>query len=457
MEIDLHDSTFTHFMKSIFCLLLLAASALVAADARLEFALGVLEGSRGNAAIAGAHFETARLADPLALPLLRRGVDARIAAGDRAGAVTLYRNLANARPDDLTVQLVYADFLEQQAGGDSLALRLADETLVKALEKHPSNSEIIRRLAEHALAATDRGRQQELMEMLSADDAAATLLYASISRRLSDPDDKLARDKLDQRFQRAMEISPADPVLARAASEHFRESGRLDEAIEILERHVAAAPSSLVLRTRLGVLFFSAKRDAEGEAALKEVLGISPNQALAHQALAKFYRLRDMPAPARIHASELLKLRGGSAADFTKLADAWLEADEPRQARLLLEKAAFDHPDNVSILEKLAVATRRDPETRANASRLFREAEAARAADAAASPAFLLESAEALIDSGQSKAAEQRLRAAIRAFPADATLEAATALRRLASLWETENRNLDAARALRQRADALEH
>ncbi len=444
-------------MKSIFCLLLLTTSPLLADDARLEFAFGVMEESRGNEAIATTHFEAARVADPLALPLVRRAVAARMAAGDRAGAVTLYRNLANARPDDLAVQLVYTDFLEQHGGGDSLALKLANETLVKALEKHPGNSEILRRLTEQALAAGDRGRQQELMEMLAADDAAAAILYASISRRLAEPDDTAARTKVDQRFQRAMKVFPSDPVLARAAADHFRESGRLDEAIAVLELHVNAAPSSLALRTRLGVLFFSAKRDAEGEAALKEVLEISPNQTLAHQALAKFYRLRDMPELARVHTSELLKIRGGSPADFTKLADAWLQAGQPREARLLLEKAAFDHPESPEILEMLAIATRRDPETASLASRLFREAEAARPADSPVSPAFQLESAEALIDSGQTKAAEDRLRAAIRAFPAEATRETATALRRLALLWEAENRNADAARALRQRADALEN
>jgi predicted Zn-dependent protease len=446
---------FNHFMKSIACLLLFTTASLPAADARLAFALGILEKLRGNKAAADGHFDAARLADPVALPLVRKAVEARMVAGDRAAAVTLYRNLAAARPDDLAIQLVYADFLDQQAGGDSLALKLADQTLGKALAKYPGNTEVIRRLAEHALTRGDRERQLELMELLP-DDPQATVLYASISRRLAEPNDKSARSKVDARFLRAVISHPADPMLARAASEHFRESGRLDEAIRILERHAQAAPSSLALRIRLGVLCFNAKRDAEGEAKLKEVLEISPRQALAHQALAKFYRLRDRPQPARIHASEVLRIRGGSPTDFAKLADEWLAADDPRQARLLLEKASFDHPNDIPILEKLAVATRRDPATRDHASRLFREAEAARPTDAPASPAFELESAEALIDSGQSQAAEERLRAAIRAFPPDATRETAAALRRLALLWETENRNAAAAKALRHRADSLE-
>jgi predicted negative regulator of RcsB-dependent stress response len=76
--------------------------------------------------------------------------------------------------------------------------------------------------------------------------------------------------------------------------------------------------------------------------------------------------------------------------------------------------------------------------------------------DAKPDAAFLLESAEVMLEEGQSKAAEESLRAAIRSYPPEAKVETAAALRRLARLWEEENRNAEAARALRQRADALD-
>jgi len=138
------------------------------------------------------------------------------------------------------------------------------------------------------------------------------------------------------------------------------------------------------------------------------------------------------------------------------LADEWLAADDPKAARILLEKAVFEQPENWELSQKLAIATRRDPATRAQAARIFREAELAKPVDAIAGPEFLVESAEALLAEGQSKAGEERLRNAIRAFPPEARKETAAALRRLALLWESENRNTDAARALRQRADGLD-
>jgi predicted Zn-dependent protease len=426
-----------------------------AENARLEFAFGVLEQIRGNDT-AQDHFEKALLADPLALPLVQRAVTHRLANGDRSAAVKLYRDLAIAKPDDLRIQLTYTDFLDQQSDGDTLALKLSNDTLEAALAKHPRHPQILRRLFQHAQSAADKAKQLELLEMFSKDDPESTLLYKGLSRGMFEAEDAAAREKLDQRFLSSFEAHPEDPSLARAASDHFRDTDRLDKAIDILKRHVEQAPSSLEMRTRVGILCFTAKRDDEGESALKEVLEINPRQSLAHQSLAKFYKLRKNPEPARYHAGELLKIRGGSPSDFINLADEWLAADDPRQARLLLEKAAFDHPDHPELAIKLAIATRRDPETRDQAARLFREAEAARPVDAKTEPAFLVESAEALIAQGQSKAGEERLRNAIKSYPPEAKKETAVALRRLALLWETENRNLDAARALRQRADAMD-
>jgi predicted Zn-dependent protease len=370
--------------------------------------------------------------------------------------VKLYRDLSLAKLDDLEIQIAYADFLEQQGRGDALALKLSSQTLEAALARSPGHPQVIRRLFQHAQASGNQSRQTSLLDQLSVDDPASVILYASLFGSVFDSGDAGALSQLDQRLLHAFHAHPAVPELARVASDHFRNTGRRDQAIEILKRHAAPAPASLDLRTRLGILYFEAARNAEGEATLKDVLTIHPRHALAHQALAKYYRSCNQPELARFHASELLKIRSGSPSDFIKLADEWLAAEDPRQARLLLEKAVFKHPENPDLARRLAIATRRDPSTRGLAARLFAEAEAMHSATEPPEPVFLVEVAEALIAQGQSKAAEDRLRAAIKAFPPAARKETAAALRRLAILWETENRNLDSARALRQRADALD-
>ena len=74
----------------------------------------------------------------------------------------------------------------------------------------------------------------------------------------------------------------------------------------------------------------------------------------------------------------------------------------------------------------------------------------------AGDPVFLREFAEALLEAGQTPAAEERLRLAIRGYPAEQKKESAAALRRLAGIWQQEKRNEEAAKALLQRADSLD-
>ncbi len=432
-------------MCSLFFLLPLRA----ADDARLEFAFGVLEQSRG-AAGANERFEAARLADPTALPLVRLAVDRKMKDGDRAGAIRIFRGFSKARAGDVRAQLAYADFLINVGGGDAGALKLIEESLVPLLEKDPGNVAVIRRLVEVARERGDDAAAVGWLKSLATDDAEAALLFGAQARSLN------LADEAGMRYEAALMAEPGNAVLARAASDHFRRVGRMDDAVAALQRHIGAAPWSLGLRARAGVLLFAGKRHAEGEQVLKELLTIDPRHALAHQALAKYYRLEKREPEAAFHARELLKIRGGTVSEFLEFAKERLEAGDAREARLLLEKAVFDHPDDPRLRTTLAVATHKDPETRARAGRLFREAEAVLAGDVDPDPEFLTNSAEALIEAGHTKAGEDRLRSAIRAYSPEAKEETAAALRKLAELWQSEGRNADAAKALLKRAEALD-
>lgn len=431
-------------------------AAIAAENPRVAHAFGVLEEIRGHQERAAAYVEKARGLDPTAAPLVRRAVERLLEARKRAEAIRLWQELAAARPGDATLQTAYADFLVRQGSGGALALKLATDTLESQLARYPGNPEIIRRLCSIYQNQGGLARCRELASRLAPGEPAAVLLFADLARTLHDRDDTSARDETARRFDLALTEQPGHAGLARAASEFHRNAGDREKAIEALTRHITAAPWSLDLRARLGILLFAANRGPEGERVLLDLLAIHPRHGQAHQSLAKYYRMNGDAGAAARHADEALKIRGGDPAEFLKLADEHLAANRPREARLLLEKAVFDHPENPDLRMKLAVASQRDPESRARASRLFREAEAAAPEDVITDPLFLTGSAEALIASGQSKAAEERLRAAIRLHPPEAKAETAATLRRLATLWETENRNLAAARALRQRADALD-
>ncbi|MCW1924486.1 hypothetical protein OKA05_18110 [Luteolibacter arcticus] len=446
-------------MKPAALLWLAVMSSPLAASPQLDFAFGILAEQRGERKAAAEAIEKARVADPAAYPLVSRVAEQRRADGDLEGASTLYREFAAGQPERIEAQLAYADFLREASPDDDFAAKLARDTLEKSLDRFPGDLSIQRRLFRVYEALEQRDRSLAMFEAIASSEPGPAEVFeaANMARTLFPKDDLKARARVDELLKGACLRVPQDPVLARAASEHFRTTGRLPEAVEILAKHVEAVPSSLALRTRLGILQLAAERLEEGEGTLLAVIAIDANQGLAHQSLAKLYRKQERAAEARLHAAQALKVKGGGVSEFVELADEFLDADLPRDARLLLEKAMFYHPQDADVAVKLAVATRRDPESRERASRLFREAESLSGEKGPTTdPVFLTEFAECLLESGQTKAAEDRLRTAIRGYPPERKKETAVALRRLAGIWQGEKRNEEAAKALLQRADGLD-
>ena len=127
-------------------LLYLAASLTAGASPRLDFALGILAGQRGDTVAEAAAIAKAREADPAAFPLMVRVAGERQTAGDLAGASTLYREFAAAWPERLEAQVAYADFLRESSPDDDFAGQMARETLEKALERFPGELGIQKRL-----------------------------------------------------------------------------------------------------------------------------------------------------------------------------------------------------------------------------------------------------------------------------------------------------------------------
>lgn len=426
------------------------------ADGLLDFSYGVLEQQRGDEVAAAAHFAKAYEADPTAMPLVKIIANARMYEGDRAAALEAFERVIKARPDEPFIALEYGDFLGEVGKGDTLAQRKREEIYGKVHETMPGAYIALERLLRVSRERGDDHRAKQLLEKLVTDSETAVRYYVATTKSLYDSRDEKAAARIDARFAEAMDSHPEWSGTARAASDHFRQTNRLEKAIGILRKHVDARPSSLDLKIRLGILLFSDKQDEEAVKILREVLEVHPKKALAHESLTKHFRQKGMLDKARGHAAELLGIRGGTPEEFLELADELTAANEFRAARILLEKAVFRHDEDAKLMMKLAIATSRDPDTKDSAARLFREAEAMLANPADMDPGFLVASAKELLAQGQVKAAEERLRNAIRTFPKESKKETAAAMRALAEIWISENRNLDAARALISRAEAME-
>lgn len=423
--------------------------------ARREYAKAVLSAVRNDDAQRITHEEAARLAHPTAGFLVSRSASRALEAGDVKTASTLYRELAKAHPDSLNAQFLYADFLRSQSKDDDFALKLAVETLEAMLPKNQDRPDLLERLLRLYEQQGKREKSQALydayMKLPQADPAVA----AKFSRTLHDIDDEKNREQLDTMYRNRMEESPRDPVLARAASEHFRSTDRLAEAIRMLEIHTKAAPSSLDMRVRLGILQLSDKRTEQGEKTLLDALEIAPTLFLAHQSLAKLYTKQEKMELARHHRAELLKIRGGEIEEFRELALAWIEVNEARRARLLLEKAVFHHPKDVGLAYLFAIANQRDPETTKNAFALF-EAAGKLSTEPIVDPMYLRATAEAYWTAGKADVAESSLRQAIKLYTPAQKKESASGMRLLASWWQQQNKNVEAAKALIQRAEMME-
>ena len=236
----------------------------------------------------------------------------------------------------------------------------------------------------------------------------------------------------------------------------------MDRALAVLEEHLELSPSSHSIRTRLGLLQLSNKDEAAGEKTLLDVIAIDPDQSLAHSSLAKLYAQRDEPLLALGHRAEVLRIRSGSPDEGIQVANEYLDLDQPHEARLLLEKFRFDHPDSPGIHARLAIATLRDGLPQ-EAARLFRQAEAL-AEDSKEEDArkyldvdFQVEFADILIEADDLAGAETRLRQAAQGLDLDAEPKKyARAVTALAKLWLDQGKNEAPAKALLQRAIMLD-
>jgi tetratricopeptide (TPR) repeat protein len=443
-------------MKWLICCLL-CSPALDAADfslARREFLRALLAQQQVDSEAQQIHLRRAQAADPGSLVLTQRVADMAMQQGDIKAASRLYRDLAKQRQDLLAAQFLYTDFLRAQGHDDDFALNLATKHLESLQHQYPAHPEVTERLLRLYQQRGWREKSEALFQSYQAHPQADPRIAQSFARLLRDQDDQQSRAQLDAMYRERFSLTPQDAQLARDAAEHFRQSGRIDEAITTLLAHVRAAPSSLDLRVRLGILQLAHQQTANGEKTLLDAISIDPTLVVAHQALAKLYQQQRQPKRARKHRSEMLQLRGGDAREFAQLSEEYLQSKEFQPACSLLEKAVHRYPEDRDLLYLSGIAHELARSPAPKVLHFFQRAEKI-PSDCPPSPRYQYHSAIAHWQSGDKEAAEQRLRAAIKQYPAEAKEETITALRLLASWWQEQGKHPSAAQALLRRAEML--
>lgn len=400
----------------------------------------------------------------------------------RKASQTLHQ-FAKAHPQHLTAQLRYTNFLHAVSPRDETARQLAIDTLERAIQNHGLSPTLFSNLLNRYEQGEERPKSLDLYQKFSTqkkasspdqssqlDDPSHWQSLLNAARTLfpaNSPEFQSANDRAHQNLHRT---SLDNPDVARQISEYYRKKSNLPQAITTLQEHLDLTPSSHSLRTRLAILQLANKQPDDGESTLLLNLSIDPRQPLAHNTLAKHYQRNNQNEKRLYHRAQALRFGSGVPAEFLALANELLLTNNlthTHNARLLLEKARFDHPSNLEILAQLAIATARDttsPNHTLAASRLFRQAETLITelpsdeqdeARALLSSDFQLEFATLLLQSKSPQSiqlAETRLRQAIRSIPPDQPQKSARALASLAQLWLDQNKNHAAAHSLLRRA-----
>lgn len=437
-----------------------------------RYAKGVFAETRQDWEAARTHYEETLAQDANCYPLVTKVTSFQSfrphddpSFQDIPSATATIRNFAQSNREHLTSQLYYANFLRQFASGDAIANQAALETLELANENFPHTDVVFSPLIS---LYENLERRQDSLRILEEELAASSedpnhwLALVPQIKTLFAADDPQYTAKLEQAMAKVEEHGLHRVDIARRVSEFHRSKGGLRPAIAVLQKHLEMAPSSHSLRTRLGLLHLSNQDEAQGEQTLLDVIAIDPDQSLAHSSLAKLYTKRKEPVKALHHRAEVLRIRGGSPEDAILVADEYLALDKPHEARLLLKKFRFNHPESPGIHARLAIATLRDGLTE-EAARLFRQAE--RLAEESKEEEaqqyldadFQIEFAQTLIAADDLQAAETRLRQAAQGLDLDAEPQKyARAVTALAKLWLEQGKNEAPAQALLRRAVMLD-
>jgi len=112
--------------------------------------------------------------------------------------------------------------------------------------------------------------------------AAGVLTVVTVAgqRRLSSPAEREIRE-----LTRVLEEDPADTNARLALGYAYQRAGRYQDAISAYDAVLSAAPDSTAALYNKGISLLEIGRDDQGEEALRHVLAISPEHALAAKAL----------------------------------------------------------------------------------------------------------------------------------------------------------------------------
>lgn len=145
--------------------------------------------------------------------------------------------------------------------------------------------------------------------------------------------------EVDRAMARALELSPTSPIVrTRYALNALMPYGRLEAAVEELERALEWDPSSAFIRAHLAIVLVLWRRWDKAMDQARMVLELEPRAYMAYLVTAVCYRERRMLDEAIAAQARATELSGGSAAMLGWLGLSLAVGGKAAEARTLLER-----------------------------------------------------------------------------------------------------------------------
>jgi tetratricopeptide (TPR) repeat protein len=259
------------------------------------------------------------------------GADARLAAGDPAGAIEALSGAIALRPSAMLAWLQRGEIYRQR--GD---LAAAVRDLRRAVELSPTTTPAIERLGDTLFALERYARAAEQFEAyLALDDRNAGVYYKLALARFHDGD----ASRAEAATRRALAIDGNLPEAQYLLGLCCLQQGRSREAMDTMARAVELAPALVPAREELARLYAAHDRTAQALQEFEALVGLEPGRVDRHTALAAAYAAAgrtDLAVQALARASE----RFADAPDIdVTLGRVWLSVAQRAADRVALGKA----------------------------------------------------------------------------------------------------------------------
>ncbi len=466
--------------------LLLPALSVVAASTRADLSLGEIATSskavsakaealahyaaarelesEGRLRLALQHYLAATRGDPGNSELAAHTADLALNYQGRDAAMQILQDCIKASPADSRTYINLARFCATYPGDDPFAPDLATKVLAEALAKLPTSAALYREAVMMHLTRNLREDAVKVMEQALKQPVTSPDYWLENGRTaqqvwpLSHPDKRQEHcDRVNAFFEKALKNAASNREDVRlAVAQYYVLSNQLERGTEVAEASVQIN-HSLEARKLLVRLYQTLDREPAAINELEQILKEQPADVESRRLLVSFYERREDFTKAVAHAETLIQTAGGTAEDYMSLGILLLRSGKTEKAAQFSQRTLALFPNNPRFTFQAALA-QRSLRRLDDALLLYEKTEnlAQASSPDLLNDGFYQSWADTLQAAEQFDEAAKKYQRSIDLTPEGDPKRAAVVLNNLGYMWLEQNKNLDKAGELIQKANELE-